>query len=115
MPQGNGSLEDRMNRAMEVWLANPLSSYEDIAIMAGIGDKTFYRYRQNPEFMNEYHQRQKERFASLEGKAVAKLEQKLDEGEWRAIQYTLDGMGYKPTDKVEVAQTVISVSVEDDD
>lgn len=105
--------EDRMRKTLEIWLANPFDTFEQIAEKAGVGDKTFYRYRQNPEFMAEYHARQKERFSALEGKAIAQLENKLDEGEWKAIQYTLDGLGYKPIDKLEVQQTTINVTVDE--
>lgn len=102
MPQGKQTKVDRMERTLEVWLANPLDTFEQIAEKAGVSERTMYRYRSDPAFMAEYSRRQKERFASLEGKAVAQLERKLNEGEWKAIQYTLDGLGYKATEKVDV-------------
>lgn len=116
MPQGTQTKDDRMKRTLEVWLANPIARFEDIAAAAGISDKTFWRYRQDADFMAEYHEQLKKRFSSLEGKAVAQLENKLDDGDWRAIQYTLDGLGYKATDKVEMDnKTIISINVGDDE
>lgn len=114
MPQGAQTKEERMERTLEVWLANPLDTFEQIAAKAGISERTMYRYRTNPDFMAEYSRRQKERFASLEGKAVALLEMEMDKGNWNAIKYALDGTGHKPTDKVEVQQTTISVTVDED-
>lgn len=108
--------EDRMFRTIEVWVANPLATYEEIAKMAGISDKTFYRYRQNAEFMDEYHKRCEQRFKSLEAKAIALLDGELNTKNWNAIKYVLDGTGYKPTDKSEVKVEdglTITVEVED--
>jgi len=116
MPQGTQTKDDRMKRTLEVWLANPLGRFEDIAAAAGVSDKTFWRYRQDPDFMAEYHEQQKQRFSSLEGKAIAQLESKLDEGEWKAIQYTLDGLGYKATEKIEAdVATSYTVGFKDGD
>lgn len=94
--------EDRVFRTIEAWVANPLATYEEIARKAGISDKTFWRYRQDPEFMEEYHKRCEQRFRSLESKAIALLDGELDSKNWNAIKYVLDGTGYKPTDKSEV-------------
>lgn len=105
----------RKRKVMENWLNNPFASYEEISKMSNISKRTFERYRADAAFMAEYHQRQNERFKSLEGKAVALLEQQMEQGNWNAIKYTLDGSGYKPTDKVEVQQTTITVSIEDDE
>lgn len=115
MPQGNQTKDDRMKRTLEVWLANPLAKFEEIAAAAGVSDKTFWRYRQDPDFMAEYHKQQKQRFSSLEGKAIAQLENKLDDGEWKAIQYTLDGLGYKPTEKIEAKADIHNYTVGFDD
>lgn len=116
MPQGTQTKDDRMKRTLEVWLANPLGRFEDIAAAAGVSDKTFWRYRQDPDFMAEYHEQQKKRFSSLEGKAIAQLENKLNDGEWKAIQYTLDGLGYKATEKIEAdVATSYTVGFKDGD
>lgn len=106
--------EARMLRTLEVWLNNPLMRLDDVAETAGVGKKTFYRYRQNPLFMEEYRKRQRERFAALEGKAIELLDQELDNKNWNAIKYTLDGLGYKPTDKVEITETTIKVDIDED-
>lgn len=103
MPQGKGSLQDRMNRALEAWANNPLASYEEIARIAGISDKTFWRYRQNPEFMDRYHKICQARFNSMEGQAIEKLKECLDAGLWNAVKYVLDSQGYKPTEKKDVS------------
>jgi hypothetical protein len=37
----------------------------------------------------------------MEAKAIELLNEQLDYKNWNAIKYVLDGLGYKPTDKVE--------------
>lgn len=111
----NGRMEDRKEKAIEIWLANPLADLQTIAAKAGISDKTFYRYRQDAAFMDEYHNRLKQRFAALEGKAMFYLEDQIDAKNWNAIKYVLDSAGYKPTEKVDMnATTTINVSIGDD-
>ena len=48
------SKEERRRKALETWVNNPLMSYEQIAEAAGISFTTFYRYRQDEEFMADY-------------------------------------------------------------
>lgn len=103
-----------MNKCLQVWLDNPLLPFETVAAKAGIGANTFWRYRQNPEFMRKYHEEQKKRFAALEGKAVALLDNQMDKGNWNAIKYVLDGNGYKPAEQVDLsATTTIEVSIDE--
>lgn len=106
--------EARMIIALETWLNNPLMRLDMVAKEAGIERTTFYRYRQNPLFMEEYRRRQRERFAAMEGKAIELLDEELNNKNWNAIKYTLDGLGYKPTDKVEITETTIKVDIDED-
>ena len=48
------SKEERRRKALETWVNNPLMSYEQIAEAAGISFTTFYRYRQDEDFMADY-------------------------------------------------------------
>lgn len=93
--------KERMDRVLEVWVANPLMPLEQVARTAGVGDRTFYRYRQDPAFMDRYHEACKEKFKSMEGLAMQKLRDAVEDGNWNAVKYILDGMGYKPTEKVD--------------
>lgn len=116
MPQGKQSKDIRMERVLEVWLNNPFATFKEIADEAGVSVPAFQRYRKDEAFMEEYHKRQKSRFSALEGKAIAQLENKLDDGEWKAIQYTLDGLGYKATEKVEAnTNNIITLTIGEDE
>lgn len=117
MPHGSKQgIEERKQNCLKVWADNPLLSYEEIAKKAGVSDKTFYRYRQDAEFMKQYREICQQRFKELESKAVELLNEQLDCRNWNAIKFTLENLGYKPTEKVEqVNETTIKVSVEDDE
>mgnify|MGYP002524590954 CR=1 FL=1 len=73
----DGAMENRMENVLTVWLENPLLTFEEIADKAHVGSSTFWRYRQNPEYMAEYHKRCRERFSGLEAKAIEVLDNKL--------------------------------------
>lgn len=115
MPHGStGTIEDRKRRTLEIWVDNPTLKLEDIAKMARISDKTFYRYRQDKEFMEEYHRMCQDRFKNLEAKAISKLEEQLDNGNFSAVKYVLDGQGYLPNQKIDInTPTVIQVSIDE--
>ena len=105
MSKAGKSLEIRKQKVLETWVNNPTLSYEQVAETAGVSISTFYRYRHDPEFMEQYHELCKRRFNSLEAKAIEALETQLDIGTWQAVKYVLDGLGYKPADKVEADLT----------
>lgn len=110
-----GDIRARQDKCLEIWLDNPTIPLDTVADMAGVGRKTFWRYRKDENFMARYHEEQKKRFAALEGKAVALLDKQMEDGNWSAIKYVLDGNGYKPADKVDMnASTTISISIDEE-
>lgn len=117
MPNGSTqTYEDRQNRTLEVWVNNPTATFEQIAAMANISDKTFWRYRKDPAFMARYKELCQARFKQLEAKAIHKLDKQLDEDNFQAIKYVLDGLGYKPTEKIDAnvdSELTITVNIEE--
>ena len=79
----------------------PTASFKEIAKAAGVSDSSFYRYRQDEDFMAAFHEACRQRFNSYEALAMQKLYEALETGNWQAMKYVLDGLGYKPTEKVE--------------
>ena len=55
----------RKQRALEAWVNNPLKSFPEIARIADVDVTTFWRYRQDPDFMEQYHEMCKNRFKSF--------------------------------------------------
>ena len=111
------SREERRRKALETWVNNPLMSYEQIAEAAGISFTTFYRYRQDEEFMADYKKECQKRFNALEAKAVKLMEKQMDDGNWQAVKYCLDATGYKPEEKIKAnveAATTINLTINED-
>lgn len=102
-------LSERQLHTIDVWIANPLDSLENVAKKAGINVRTLYTYRKNPDFMRVYHEKCRLQFDSLEAKAMKVLDSQLENGNLNAAKYVLDSLGYKPTDKIEasVSQDVV--------
>ena len=78
MSKAGKSMEERQRRVIDVWCANPLLPYPQIAAKAGVSDVTFWRYRQDENFMKMYHEACEKRFKSLESKALETLEKHLE-------------------------------------
>lgn len=95
------TLAERQRRVIETWLNNPLDDFKTIAAKAGVSERTFYTYRHDDSFMAAYHEACRLRFNSMESKAMKVLDSHLENGNFQAAKYVLDGMGYKPTEKVE--------------
>ena len=106
------TLAERQRRTIEVWLENPMADFKTIAEKAGISLKTFYNYRHDESFMAAYHEACRLRFSSLESKAMGVLDSQLEKGNLKAATYVLDGLGYKPTERVNLSgNTDINITI----
>lgn len=99
---------------LEVWLNNPRLNLAEIAEKAGISQNAFYKLRQNPEFMEEYHQRCQQRYKEAEALAIENLIDKLYEEDWQATKYALDGLNYGGKTAVELS-TANSINIKIDE
>ncbi len=94
-------LTNKQKNAAEFMVANPDMNYEDVAQKLGISSMTLRRWRKLPEFQDFSHELCMERFKDLEKIAVQKLLENVRKNNQKAIEYALDYMGYKATEKVE--------------
>lgn len=112
-----GKIEEisrRYERVAEVWVANPFKTYTEIAEIAGVSERTFFRYKDDPAFLAVYDRKCRETFRLMQSKAIQNLQKMIDSGNWNATKYALDGNEYTGTQKVAVQNTTINVSVDDD-
>lgn len=65
----------------------------------------------NPRFYETYHAINMRKFKAVESLAIQKLYEKIAEGNVKMIQYALDGIGYKASEKVEVSSNDITVNI----
>lgn len=96
-------LLERYRKVATVWVENPYLKYGEIAKLARIGDSTFYDYRQDETFMAIYRELCQQKYKETESIAVNKLKEMAEAGNWNAVKYILDGVGYKPEDKTKVS------------
>lgn len=96
-------LLDRYRKVATIWVENPYLKYGEIAKLARIGDSTFYDYRHDDRFMAIYKELCQQKYKELESVAMKKLGEMAKEGNWNAVKYILDGVGYKPEDKTKLS------------
>lgn len=106
---------ERMDKTLRIWMENPYYNLNQIAEEAKISRQTFLDYRRNPEFMEEYNKLCRARFEAIQVKAVEKLNELVDGGDFKAVKYALDGAGYAAEQKLSVkSDTVISIVLKDE-
>lgn len=96
-------LLERYRKVATIWVENPYLKYGEIAKLAKIGDSTFYGYRHDERFMAIYKELCQQKYKELESVAMNKLGEMAAAGNWNAVKYILDGVGYKPEDKTKVS------------
>lgn len=104
----------RIERVVEVFVDNPFMDFEEIAKLCNISLRTFYRYKAEPEFLALYDAKCKEKFRLLQNKAIKNLNELAEKKHWLATKYILDGNDFAGTQKVEVKDTTINVTVDED-
>lgn len=96
-------LLERYRKVATIWVENPYLTYGEICKIARISDYTFYNYRHDERFMAIYKELCQQKYREIEYIAVNKLQEMAAQGNWNAVKYVLDGVGYKPEDKTKVA------------
>lgn len=95
----------------ELMALQPEWTNADYAREIGIDQKTLYRWKKEEEFKEYLHSFCKEKFKDLERLAIKKLEEQVMGGDFRAVQYVLDGTGYKPADMLNVNTDNVTLKV----
>jgi hypothetical protein len=95
----------------ELMALQPDWTNADYAREIGIDQKTLYRWKKEENFKEYLHSVCMEKFKDLERLAIRKLEEQIIAGDFRAVQYVLDGTGYKAADMLNVNADNITLSV----
>lgn len=109
-------LSNKQKAAAELMVAEPELHYTEVAEQLEINPLTLYRWRQREDFKEYMHNLCMERFKELEKIAVQKLYENVMNNNQKAIEYTLDYIGYKATNKIEAdvtGNTSINITIED--
>ena len=84
---------------------------EEYARRIGINPKTLYEWKKKEEFNDYIHDLCRKKFASMERLALKELKEQVENGNWKAIEYVLNGVGYKATEKLEVTDTTTKITI----
>lgn len=95
-------LKPKEKKLAELMCCEPSLRNIDYAERCGISEKSVYVYKAKPEFQDYLSQLCKERFKSMEKLAVHKLNEQVNKGNWKAIQYILDNTGYRMPEQQEI-------------
>ena len=108
------ALSTKQKAVIEYWVNNPYETFTDIQKRTGISKTQFYKWRQDDEFMAEFHRQNQQKFDEMEALAVKKTLELADKGNWNAIKYILDNKGFAATQKIDLDTNTIKVTINDD-
>lgn len=104
-------LKPKQRELAELMVNEPDLSNVEYAKRVGIDPKTLYKWQKTVEFQQYKHELCRRKFASLERLAMAKLQERVKKGDMRAITYVLDGAGYKASERVELTERSINITI----
>ena len=95
-------LKPKEKQLAELMCCEPHLRNIDYAERCKISEKSVYVYKRNPEFQEYLSELCKERFRAMEALAIKKLKEEVESNNFKAIQYLLDGLGYKAKEQQEI-------------
>ena len=115
------ALNNKQMKAIELLVYSPYMTQNMIAQEVGVHRDTIRRWREEtPEFKEELQKAIKNRWEAAEALAVNGMINLASEGNFQAIKYMLDNLGYKPVEKIDAkvdakAQVLFVDDLEDDE
>lgn len=113
------ALNNKQIKAIELLVYQPYMTQQMIAKECGVHRDTLHRWRTEvPEFKDALDKAIHDRWKAAEAMAVNGMINLASEGNFQAIRYMLDNLGYKPADKIEAnvkSDVVIRIGYEEDD
>lgn len=96
------ALNNKQLKAIELLVYSPHMTQNMIANEVGVHRDTIRKWKEeNPEFKMTLDKAIKERWKAAEALAVNGMINLASEGNYNAIKYLLDNLGYKPVDKIQ--------------
>lgn len=95
------ALKPRQYELLELMLIHPTWSDVQLANYMELNNKTVGKWRKMPDFQEEMKKKLAEQWKNAERLAQQKMIELANQGDFRANQYILDSLGYKPTNKIE--------------
>lgn len=96
------ALNNKQRKALELLVYSPYMTQSMIAKEVGVHRDTIRVWREeNMEFKAELEKAIKDRWKAAEAMAVNGMIDLASEGNFQALRYMLDNLGYKPVEKIE--------------
>lgn len=95
-------LKPKQRQIAEIMVLEPDLRNEDYAARVGINPKTLYMWKREEEFNDYLHELCREKFKHMERLALQKLKENVKKGNQKAIEYILDGTGYKAAQELDI-------------
>jgi hypothetical protein len=107
------ALKPKQRALAELMVLEPKLINTEYADRIGIDIKTVYKWKKLPEFQEYIHELSIEKFRDMESLAIEKLKENVNNNNQKAIEYALDYLGYKASQKVEAdLHTDIVINIE---
>lgn len=111
------ALNNKQLKAIELLVYSPYKTYCMIAEEVGVHRDTLRRWREEtPEFKEELDKAIKQRWRNAETIAVNGMIDLASEGNFNALRYMLDNLGYKPEEKSKITvdgEMDININIEE--
>ena len=107
------ALKPKQRDLAQLMVDEPKLTNVEYAKRIGIDPKTLYKWKKTDEFIEFRSELCRHKFKDLEALAMDQLKKRLVKGDMRAITYVLDGAGYKASEKVEISERSINITIED--
>ena len=108
------ALKARQLELIEAMMANPMTPDTELAKVLCINRNTVREWKNKPEFQEELKSRLAEKWKDSERMAMEAMQTLASEGNFQAIKYILDNLGYAHTQKIEAdLHTDINLIIEE--
>lgn len=109
------ALNNKQLKAIELMVYQPYMTQKMMAQEIGVHRETIRRWREeNDEFKAELKKAIDNRWRAAEAMAVNGMISLASEGNYSAIKYLLDNLGYKPVEKIEAnVESSINITIEE--
>ena len=105
------TLKPKQRLLAELMALEPELTNAEYALRIGIDQKTLYRWKKEEIFKDYLHEICREKFKDLERLALKKLEEQIMGGDFSAVQYVLNNIGYKAEDALALKTNDITLKI----
>ena len=104
-------LKPKQKQMAELMVLEPSLTNREYAKRISVDEKTLYKWKKIPEFQDYIHELCQQHFKSMERLAMKKLKEQVENDNWKAIEYLLNGNGYRAKEEIDVSSSDININI----